>query len=92
MVNMKIIEEFMIKKNMTKNELAKMIGISRKTLDKRFNCKILLEAECNALIKIFDIKNPSQIFFATSYVESNKIEGVGSLETRRIFFGDCSDL
>lgn len=88
MVNMKVIEEFMIKKNMTKGELAKMMGISRKTLDKRFISQILLEAECNALIRIFDIKNPSRIFFATSYVESNKIEGVAKLATQEIFFGN----
>jgi len=65
MVNMDEIENYMMKQNITKSQLAKMMGISRKTLDKRFNRKVLLAAECNALIKLLKIENPSQIFFSS---------------------------
>ena len=64
MVNFEVIEDYMVRQNITKNELAKILKISRKTLDKRFNQCILLAGECDILIKLFKLPNPAEIFFS----------------------------
>ncbi len=63
MVNIKKIEQFMKSRNISRTELAGILGITRKTLDRRFDKQVLLDKECDILIKLFDIQNPVQIFF-----------------------------
>lgn len=54
-----------VAKGLTQDDVAKSIGISTKTFNSKLNGKGWFDTnEIEGLIKVLDIKNPIEIFFA----------------------------
>lgn len=64
MIAMNELKGLMVAKGYTQTTIAKELGISRKTLSKHLKEGVMGSDEMEKLIKILDIKNPSEIFFA----------------------------
>lgn len=54
----------MVAKGITHEELAKILGISKKTLYLKFKRGIFGSDEMFKMIEVLDIENPSAIFFS----------------------------
>ena len=55
----------MVARNLTQRDVAKILGISEKTLNSKLNNRGLFNAsEMENLIKLLKIENPNEIFFA----------------------------
>lgn len=56
----------MAKHHITKKDMAKLIGITPKTLTAKMNKGVLGSDEMEIMIKVLDIKDPTAIFFANT--------------------------
>ena len=63
MIKVNELKGLMVARGYTQVELAKKLGISRRTLSSRFKNGIFPSNEMELLIEILDIKNPGYIFF-----------------------------
>lgn len=64
MVLIREIKAEMIRKGINHKELAKLLEISERTLTNRFKKQVFNSNEILKIIKILDLKNPAEIFFA----------------------------
>lgn len=64
MIRVNEIKGRMVAKGYNQTELAKMLGITAKTLGLKFQKGVLGSDEIEKLIEILDIENPIDIFFA----------------------------
>ena len=54
----------MTAKEITQEELARKLGMTSKTLGSKFKKKVFASDEIDIMIKVLEIKNPVDIFFA----------------------------
>ena len=64
MVDTRKLKSKMVEKGLTQKEVAFQIGISDKTLSRKMKTGVFGSDEMCRLIKLLDIANPSEIFFA----------------------------
>lgn len=64
MVNINELKAAMVRKGKTQKEVANDIGISPRSLTNKMKSGIFLSNEIEAMIRVLDIKNPVDIFFA----------------------------
>jgi len=64
MVNINKLKAAVVEKGMTYGDVAESIGMSRKTWYDRINARKFDSDEMYKLIKVLDIQNPADIFFA----------------------------
>lgn len=64
MVDVRKLRGRMAEKGFTQKELAMKIGINDKTLGRKMKTGCFGIDEMNSLIKVLDIENPAEIFFA----------------------------
>ena len=64
MVNINELKAAMVRKGKTQKEVANDIGISPRSLTNKMKSGIFLSNEIEAMIRVLDIKNPVDLFFA----------------------------
>ena len=63
MINVNGLKDLIAEKGYTLNEIAQMLGISKRTLSTKFKKGVLGSKEIESLIVILDITNPASLFF-----------------------------
>lgn len=63
-MNVKALKAEIVRAGYTQAEVAKLIGISETTMSRRMNSKDFGLEEAEKLIKLLNIQNPQDIFFA----------------------------
>lgn len=64
MVAVNKLKGIIAERGLTKRQLAEELGITEKTLYLKMKKGVFDSAEMSAMIRVLDIKNPSEIFFA----------------------------
>lgn len=64
MINVNKLKAIFVENGKTQGDVAKMLGISENTMSLKMKKGVLNSDEMYKLIEFFDIKNPSDIFFA----------------------------
>lgn len=64
MVNINELKAAMVRKGKTQKDVANDIGISPRSLTNKMKSGIFLSNEIESMIRVLDIENPVDIFFA----------------------------
>lgn len=68
MVAVNKLKGIIAERGLTKRQLAEELGITEKTLYLKMKKGVFDSAEMSAMIRVLDIKNPSEIFFCRACI------------------------
>lgn len=64
MINVNLLKAEIVKKGMTQDEFCKKIGMAHSTFISKMKRRVLTTSEVEKMIKVLDIKEPSEFFFS----------------------------
>jgi transcriptional regulator len=65
-VKVNLLRAEMAKAGVTQTKLAEMLGVTPQNLSKKFKRGVFKTNEAEKIIEVLDIKNPTEIFFASN--------------------------